>query len=215
MIWILALGGGLVSGMASSFIAPLGIAEWLIFLNPIPGICFAALLLLVMQNLGKNSGNLLRKVLFVIFSIAAYIAAFWATLYSSETLAHTFCYSMPESLFGRCDEQIGFFIGGVAGALILILSAKFIFKTFTFGQAGILIVSGGILGILGVSAQTALADIIEQGPEMGLGWLARSTGMFPVLFMIWQVGMVLLITYFLKRNIEDSKINVGIPPLLR
>lgn len=179
-IWILVLGGGLVSGTISGYGSSLFRLGWG---DPVPGICFGVLILLVLQMLRLGTTDVGRKIVFVILSILAYIAAFWSTFFII-TILHVWDNETP--------FYFAIFIGGIVGALILCFAGKYLLRVFTSSQIFKLTIASGILGVAGFAVSGMLSPIL--GGIIGSSW-GNNIDFLP-LFVIWQVGMMGLMAYF-------------------
>lgn len=194
--WLLVFIGGLFSGISSSIVRLpfFGIP----YFNIWPGIFFGILFLIILVGLRIETKRLWGKAVFFIVSILAYNAAYWSAVWSTGALPR-YCVGS----FGPCDGAIylGFFIGGVVGAIILLICAKLLFKIFTKGQIAILVIISGILGVLGF----LLAPFLEMLSQR-IGLADVSIQDFMGVFVVWQVGMILLMSYFILKN-KTPKIN--------
>ena len=89
----------------------------------------------------------------------------------------------------------GLFIGGMVGAMILVVAARFLLKIFSSKQIIFLMVSSGFLGVLGMWVSPLFGSVVNLVSYKLFNWL-----FFISLFMVWQIGIAALMVYFLQQN---------------
>lgn len=174
----------LVSVLASSYSLKIIDVFESPFFNPLPGIVYGICLLIVFNySTGQKYSNW-KNFAFVVVSTAAYLAAVWVSIISSDLIEGS-CGS-----WGPCNNQLvlSFFIGGMAGALLLFgLGAKLVLKLFTLKQIFILIVISGVLGSASVFTFEFFDSFGDSLPFLGL-------------FLVWQAGVTWAASMFLTNN---------------
>lgn len=186
-MWFILLGG-IVSGILSNYTGrlirlPLTFNFW-------PGIWFGVLILLLLKRLKIKLIVLPKQLVFIIFSVVAWAAAYWAAYFVASNPI------ICPSEFGPCAPELffGLFVGGAVGALILCAISKILFGIFKLNQILILTIVSGILGMVGFFAE----NLVSKGIQFAGG--DPYSGSQITLFVVWQVGMSALMNYFLKQN---------------
>ena len=189
-IWTFVIFGGALSAILSSIGGTLSGGLDAKF-NPWPGICFGILILSILKFMAIGHESFVKKIIFIIFSILAYIGAFWSSVWSMTILPNS------ESSYGPSDIQMyfGLFIGGMVGAMILVVAARFLLKIFSSKQIIFLMVSSGFLGVLGMWVSPLFGSVVNLVSYKLFNWL-----FFISLFMVWQIGIAALMVYFLQQN---------------
>lgn len=181
---LLAIPSALLSSYFFTLDPPIGSYFVNTFYFFVPGLVFGALLALYFFRFSDREYSLLlllRGVLLVIFSAAA----FWTAVSVVAKLGNT---GLESGL-----------ISGFIGALMLLLAMHF--TIYRLGVERIVLFS--ILGaVLGIALKYELG--IELLGKSGLGVFPIAGLEFPILFLVWQVGMAVALGSVLEKQLAGE-----------
>ncbi len=177
---LLILAGSVVSAVLSS--ASNLVTDGMLLFNPIPGILFSLVLMVMFSRMGVGDARLWKRVVLLLASAGFYMAAVWSTIYAFGWLD-----SNCGIVFGSCERQpwASFFAGGLIGALLLLATVNALYRVYSWQWVLILGLCGGLLGMVGA---------FELQDTSGI----RSIFPFILLYILWQCGMAFGIWYAVK-----------------
>ncbi len=158
---------GLLSGLLSSqayWISGLGLFGSLVSTYA-PGLFFGIVIAGWFLYAKKNytATSFLKLASFVVVSVIAYHAAVEVTISSTQIISN-------------------FFLGGLTGALVLLLGFHFLFFKLNIKQFILILLLGGFLGFVGYHVSDVFTGSISSSE-------APSTISLLTLYIIWQGGM--------------------------
>lgn len=187
---VLGLLSGILLDLIIHFSGNPGIVEWgVVGVFNLPGCLFGVAILMCFRKT-----PLLKAIVFIIVSDIAYYIAFMTAILAGAPFAGNSSWNSSISPF---QLAIGSFAGGMAGAVILALGFYFLISRI-YSKYGFwpVTLAGGILGIMG----------FMPGFLLGGNFNNSYAPNFLLLFPIWQVGIAIVLNYYLQKSTKQIQL---------